>query len=161
MNVAQSVLAGLAGALLLDRLNVPAGALIGAMAGAAVLNLFGGLAAPVHPGLRFAAYAVIGWVLGQQLKRDTLSLLRQAALPITVIVVSLLAAGALIAIWLRGLGFDAATAYLAASPGGIAQMAVLSTEIGATGPVVITAHLIRITTVIITAPIIVRLLSQS
>lgn len=158
MVIARSILAAVAAALLFDRLRVPAGALFGAMVAAVALNLGGMAVAETPEWLRFASYAVLGWILGSQITRDTLVTLRAALVPVAVIVVSLLVAGALVAIGLRLAGIDAATAFLAASPGGISQMAAISVEIGANAPLVVTAHLVRVAVVIATAPFIVRLL---
>jgi membrane AbrB-like protein len=157
VDLARTILPALAGALLFERLKVPAGALIGAMVGVAAVNLMG-LGTVTAPGwLRFAALASIGWVLGQQFDTDTLRTVRSALLPTLLVVTALMGTGLLLA-WLLGLmGFDAPTAFLAASPGGISQMAIISAEVGADPVVVATVHLVRITAVLLSAPFLVRL----
>lgn len=160
MVVARSIAAALVGAFLFERLRVPAGALIGAMLGGAVLNLAGASVAPAPGWLRFVSFAVIGWLLGEQFTRDTIATLRTATVPILLVVGALLGAGALVAVVLRWLGLDPATAFLASSPGGISQMGAISAAIGANAPLVVAAHLIRVFTVVLTAPWIVRLLAK-
>ncbi len=161
MVLVRSLLAALFGAWVLERLEVPAGALIGAMLAATALNLSGWEAPPLPDWVRFGAFAAIGWLLGQQVTRDTLTSLRSAIVPIAVVVVSLLAAGGLVALALRLLGLDVGTAFLAASPGGISHMAALAADSGANATVVVTAHLVRVIAVVATAPFMLRWLTEA
>ena len=160
MIAVRSLLAALLGAWILERLEVPAGALIGAMVAGAAVNLVGLESQPLPDWARFGAFAAIGWLLGQQFTRDTVTTLKSAVVPIAIVVISLLVAGGLVAIGLRVWGLDAATAFLAASPGGISQMAALATDIGANAPLVVTAHLVRVIAVVSTAPFLVRWLTE-
>jgi hypothetical protein len=148
-------------AFALDRLNVPAGALIGAMAAAIFLNLSGAGTTPLPEWARFASFAAIGWVLGEGFTRDSLATLRSALVPVIVVVVTLVVTGVLLAYVLRWLGVDSATAFLSASPGGISQMAALSADTGANAPVVAVTHLVRIIAVISLAPLLFRLFGDS
>jgi membrane AbrB-like protein len=159
--VIRTIVAALAGGYLLERLHVPAGALIGAMIAVAALNLSGLDTYAVPEWARFLAFAGIGWALGQQFTRGSLATLRESFVPILAVVAGLLLAGGLIMLFLRATGLDPATAFLAAAPGGISQMAALSAAIGANASVVMTAHLVRIITVVITAPIVVKLLDSN
>ncbi len=161
MVAVRSLIAALVGAWVLDRLDVPAGPLIGAMLAGAAINLFGFEANPLPDWARFVAFAAIGWLLGQQFTRDTVVELRAAIVPVLVVVVSLLVAGALVAVVLHRIGLDVPTAFLAASPGGISQMAALAADSGANAPLVVTAHLVRVISVILTAPFLVRILTKT
>jgi membrane AbrB-like protein len=156
----RSLVAALLGAWILDRLEVPAGALIGAMLAGAAVNLSGFESRALPDWARFTAFAAIGWLLGQQFTRETISTLREAVVPVVIVVVSLLLAGGLVALLLRGFGLDVPTAFLAASPGGISQMAALAADAGANAPLVVAAHLVRVISVVITAPFIVRFLTK-
>jgi membrane AbrB-like protein len=156
----RSLVAALLGAWILERLEVPAGALIGAMLAGAAVNLAGFDARPLPDWARFAAFAAIGWLLGQQFTRETVATLRAAVVPVLIVVTSLLIAGGLVALLLRRFGLDAGTALLAASPGGISQMAALAADTGANAPLVVTAHLVRVISVVITAPFLVRFLTD-
>lgn len=161
MIVVRSLVAALAGSWLLERLEVPAGALIGAMVAGAAINLSGIESKPLPEWARFGAFAAIGWLLGQQFDRDTIATLTSAALPIAIVVVSLLLAGWVVSLGLHRMGLDPATSFLAASPGGVSQMAALAADAGANGPLVVTIHLIRVISVILTAPFLVRWLTKS
>lgn len=157
--ILRTLIAALVGGYLLERLNVPAGAMIGAMLGVAALNLSGLQVAAFPDWARFLSFVGIGWALGQQFTRDSLQILRDSFVVIVVVVVGLLIAGALLMLLLRLTGVDTATAFLAASPGGISQMGAISADVGAVVPVVMTTHLIRIFVVVLTAPIVVKILA--
>ncbi len=160
MEIARSLAVAVSVALLFERLGVPAGALIGAMVGVATIGLLGAPTVGSGNLLRFAAFVVIGWELGSQVTKETLESVRQAAVPILVVVGGLLIASGLLALLLRGAGLDPVTAFLAASPGGLSQMAALSTEFGANPVLVSVVHLIRIVTVLLTAPVVARLVGS-
>ena len=81
---------------------------------------------------------------------DALKELRRAFVPIVVTVVAFLVFG-LVAAWLlwRFTSIDSLTALLATAPGGIAQMGAFSVSAGANVPIVLTVHVLRITSVIV------------
>ena len=78
----RSLFAAAVGGSVFQRINVPAGALIGAMVGVAAVGLTGTATLGPGPVLRFAAFAIIGWDLGSQIDRSTLESVRSAAVPI-------------------------------------------------------------------------------
>ncbi|MGF1665505.1 MAG: AbrB family transcriptional regulator [Acidimicrobiia bacterium] len=160
MDLTRTLLAAVVVGFVFDRLGVPAGALIGAMLGVAAVNLVG--ATTVGPGrpLLFVAFVILGWELGSQVTRSTLEQVRGAAVPIGFVVIGLLVAAGLLAVVLHRAGLDPVTAFLASSPGGISQMAALSTELGGNAVVVSVVHLIRVLAVVLTAPIVARLLAS-
>lgn len=160
MEIARSLAIAVSVAFLFERLGVPAGALIGAMVGVATLGLAGAPTSGPGSLLRFGAFVVIGWELGSQVTKETLVSVRQAAMPMLVVVGGLLIASGLLALVLRRAGLDPVTAFLAASPGGLSQMAALSTEFGANAVLVSVVHLIRIITVLFAAPVIARLVGS-
>lgn len=156
MELVRSLVAATAVGLLFERLGIPAGSLIGAMVGVAAVNLAGYETVGSGSGLRIAAFVVIGWELGSQVTSETLETVRRAAGPIFVVVAGLLVASGVLTLILRLAGVDAVTAFLAASPGGLSQMVALSTEFGANAVIVSIVHLIRIITVVLTAPLVAR-----
>lgn len=158
MVIVRTVLAALVGAWIFERLEVPAGALIGAMVAVAAVNLFGSSTVPLPDWARFLSFAALGWLLGQAFTRETLLSLKESIVPVAIIVVSLLTATVLITLVLRTLGVDLATAFLASSPGGISQMGAIAADLGANAPVVVTAHLVRVITVVVFAPLVAKLL---
>jgi len=151
--------AALTGALLFEKLRIPAGALIGAMVAVAALRL-ADLPATDLPALgRFLAFAALGWAIGEGVTRDVLRTLVGAAVPVLATVLALVLFGAFVAWVLVRLGvLDPATAFLVASPGALSQMAAMSDAVGANTPVVVTVHVVRIVTIIALAPVVVRLL---
>lgn len=159
MEMVRTVSVVVVGAALLDRLGVPAGALIGGMLAVALVQLLGPGASGVPGIVRFAAFAVIGWDLGSGFGPDTVRLLRSAAVPVVAVVVGLLVAAAGVTYVLVRFGFDPVTAFLSASPGGISQMAALSSELGANGVLVATVHLARVVAVILISPLVARALA--
>lgn len=161
MALVWSLLAAAAGAWAGERLHIPAGALIGAMVGVAALKIASVPTWDIPAAGRFLVYAALGWMLGQTFTRDSLRVMASVWLPVvTVVVLFLLLAGALaFLLWRWGL-LDPVTAFLAAAPGAIAQIGVLSAETGAQVPVVLSVHLLRVTSVILLAPIVVRVLQD-
>lgn len=156
MFVVRTVVVVMVGAYVFERLRIPAGALIGAMVAAAALNLSSVDLPPLPDWVRFASFAAIGWLLGAQFTRDTLTNLRSSLAPIAVVVVTLVATGVVLALVLQRLGIDAPTAYLASTPAGISQMAAMSIDVGADAALVVSTHLVRVITVVTITPFIVR-----
>lgn len=159
MDLARTLLAALVGGFVFDRLRIPAGALIGSMVAVAAVNLAGSETVGAGPVLRFVAFAILGWEIGSQVTRETMTAVRTAIVPVLVVVVGLLAAGALFGWVLHRAGLDPVTAFLASSPGALSQMVALSTAFGANAVLVSVVHLIRILVVILAAPVVARLLA--
>lgn len=160
MSLLTTITAALAGAALFELLRVPAGALIGAMVAVTILNLAPSAAASELPTLaRFLAFAAVGWLIGQGITGDVLRSLVGNIRLIGITVVLLLVFGGLLALALVRLGLlDPATAFLATSPGGLAQMSALSAAVDADASVVATLHILRVVSVIAIAPLVLRFL---
>jgi membrane AbrB-like protein len=152
-----SMVLAVAAALLLDRLNFPAGALIGAMVVIAGFKL-SGAAVPDMPGVvRFAALVVIGWDLGTNFNQELLGAVARNLTPLVLVVGAFLVTGWALAwvLWRLGL-MDPATAVLATSPGGLVQMGALTSEMEANAALVVGFHLLRIVSVLLSAPLVSR-----
>jgi membrane AbrB-like protein len=153
MNVGSLLLtaaAAIAGAAVATLLHLPAAPLLGAMVGVALVNIFTSSAFDFGSAGRWIVYACLGWLLGIGVNAETLRQLKSAVVPIVVIVVAFLVFG-LVAAWVlwKFTSFDSLTALLATAPGGIAQMGALSAGAGANVPIVLTVHVLRITSVIV------------
>jgi membrane AbrB-like protein len=161
MNLAVSVGLALGAAYLLDWLNFPAGALIGAMAAIAALKLYGVEVTDVPGAVRFLALLVIGWDLGTKFNKDLLSAVTNNLLPLILVVAAFLVMGWVLAwiLWKLGL-MDPVTAVLATSPGGLVQMGALTSEMEANAALVVGFHLLRIVTVLLSVPLISRLAAR-
>ena len=141
--------AAVVGAGIATLLHLPAAPLLGAMVGVAVVNIATTSAFAIAPAGRWVVYVCVGWLLGMSVNRETLNQLRRCV-PIVVTVVAFLIFG-LVAAWLlwRFTSIDSLTALLATAPGGIAQMGAFSASAGANVPIVLTVHVLRITSVIV------------
>lgn len=156
-----SLVAALAGAALFTVLRIPAGALIGSMVGVAVVTLSPLETASLPRWTQLVAFTILGWLIGQGITRSVAQALVSRLGLISLLVVTLLLIGGLlaaVAVWLDVL--DPATAFLATSPGGLSQMVALSTAIGANVTVVATVHTMRVITVILLAPVVTRFLPE-
>jgi uncharacterized protein len=160
MTLAVSLVLALGAALVLDRFNFPAGALIGAMVVIAGLKLSGTSVTEIPSWVRFAALLVIGWDLGTKFSKELLAGLSNNLVPLVLVVAAFLVMGWGLAwvLWRWGL-MDPATAVLATSPGGLVQMGALTADIEANTALVVGFHLLRIVTVLLSAPLVSRLAS--
>ena len=142
--------AAIVGAAIATLLHLPAAPLLGAMVGVAVVNLATTSAFPIASAGRWVVYVCMGWLLGMSVNRETLGQLLSSLVPIVVTVVAFLIFG-LVAAWVlwRFTSIDSLTALLATAPGGIAQMGAMSATAGANVPIVLTVHVLRITSVIV------------
>lgn len=151
--------AGTVGTGLARLVRVPAGALLGPMVVAIVLNLAGLTAGATPPELLVeAAYAVIGWQAGARFTRESLR---------TVLGMLPLAAGLILGIIgvCAGLGLllsrltgaSLLEGYLATTPGGV--YAVLATAISAGGDItfVVAVQVLRVIVMLLVAPALARL----
>ena len=158
LNLVAYVLAGLGGGMLALRSGIPAAALAGALLGAGLVSMSGRLEPAQWPsGTRTLLEIAIGTVIGTSLTAAALSDLRQLWRPAVVITVSLVLTGLVVGIGCsRLLGVDPVVALLGAAPGGISGMSLVGTEFGV-GAAVASLHAVRLITVLLVLPIIVRL----
>lgn len=156
-----SLAAAVGAALLLDRLNFPAGALIGAMVAIATIKLLGHEVPNLPSAVKIAAFIVIGWDLGARFDKQLLSTVSNNIGPLVLVVACFLVTGWVMAwmLWRFGV-MDPVTAVLSTSPGGLVQMGALTSETEANAALVVGFHLLRIVAVLLSAPIISRLASN-
>ncbi|WP_024444411.1 AbrB family transcriptional regulator [Mycolicibacterium iranicum] len=142
--------AAVAGAAVATLLHLPAAPLLGAMVGVALVNILHSSVFEIPSAGKWIVYVLIGWLLGATVSRETLSQFKSAAVPIVVTVVAFLVFGLVAAVLLwKFANLDSITALLATAPGGIAQMGAMSATAGANVPIVLTIHVLRITSVIV------------
>jgi uncharacterized protein len=156
-----AIAAAVAASVLLDWVNFPAGALIGAMVAVAAFKLSGAALPGVPTVLRFAALVVIGWDLGSKFNKELLSTVSGYILPLVGVVAVFLIVSWLLAwiLWKVGV-MDPVTAVLSTSPGGLVQMGALTSELEANTALVIGFHLLRIVSVLLTVPIVSQFASR-
>jgi len=150
---------GLFGGLAL-KTGIPAAPLAGALIGASLLSISGKIDVANWPsGTRTLLEIGIGTVIGTGLTRDSLMDLQNLWKPAILITFTLVTTGLAIGLWTsRILKIDVITTILGAAPGGISGMSLVGSEYGV-GAAVATLHAVRLITVLLILPLIVKLLN--
>lgn len=132
-----------AGGLLLYRLHIPSGAMLGALVAVAILNTATGEAV-FYDGLKIVLQIVSGAMIGGKISRQDLRSMRTLLKPAVILVLSMmvlnLSFGGMIHSW--G-GLDIPTALFATTPGGVADMALIAEDLQADTAVVAILQLCR------------------
>ena len=140
--------------------GIPAAPLAGALIGASIVSIRGKL--PVSDwqnGTRTLLEIFIGTVIGTTLTKDSISDLQVLWKPAILITFTLVLTGLAIGLWTsRLLNIDIITTILGAAPGGISGMSLVGSEYGV-GAAVATLHAVRLITVLLILPLIVKLLN--
>jgi membrane AbrB-like protein len=104
-----------------------------------------------------AAYLIMGSQIGGRFHPSTVALIRDVILPVIGTTVLLLAASLALA-WIvtREMKISFASAYLAATPGGLDSVAAVATELRIDTTIVVSMHLVRLLCVLIAGPWLVR-----
>ncbi len=151
-----TLLIAAAGGILGYKLKLPAGAMIGAMVAVGAYNIFNNQAY-IPPQFRLGIQIAAGAMIGLQINREILSGLKMLLVP------SLIMVGAVIAVcFIAGFlmhkftGLDLTTALFASAPGGMTEMSLAADSLGANAPQVAVLQLIRLLSVIIFLPFLVR-----
>lgn len=159
---ARTFVPGLAGGVFAGALGaispVPAGALVGALCGSAVVALWRDLSVPL-PGLKVVVQALGGAAIGLRVGEDFLSGLADWAAAGAIIVGVQICLWPLVYLMLRRLfGYEAPTALLSSAPGGMSEILSSAPDAGADPTVVAFGHLVRVTAVIVVIPYVFLLL---
>ena len=103
----------------------------------------------------------IGTVIGTGLTRASLEQLQLLWKPAVLITLALVLTGLVVGLWTsRLLGIDPVVALLGAAPGGISGMSLVGAEFGV-GAAVAALHAVRLITVLLVLPLVVRLIVPS
>ncbi len=142
------------------RLKLPAGALVGAVIGTVMVNLLFERAF-FYADLRVAIQLVSGAMIGSRIgKKDFLSL-RTIIFPTLFMLVGMAGFNLLFGTLMHRVGgLDVATALFASAPGGMADMALISAELGAEPAYVGILQMFRILVIILTMPPVFKKLLQ-
>lgn len=154
------VLAGTVFGLLALKTGLPAAPLAGALIGAAVVSMSGRVEVAEWPsGTRTALQIGIGTVIGTGLTRASLDQLQNLWRPAVLITVTLVLTGIAIGLWTsRLLGVDPLITLLGAAPGGISGMSLVGADYGV-GAAVAALHAVRLVTVLLVLPLVVKVLA--
>ena len=150
---------GIFGALAI-KTGIPAAPLAGALIGASILSISGKVSLAEWPvGTRTLLEIGIGTVIGTSLTKNSLIELQTLWKPAILITFTLVFTGLAIGLWTsRLLHIDVITTILGAAPGGISGMSLVGSEYGV-GPAVASLHAVRLITVLLLLPMIVKLLN--
>ena len=140
--------------------GIPAAPLAGALLGAGLVSMSGKMELAQWPsGTRTVLEIGIGTVIGTGLTRASLDQLQALWRPALLITLTLVLTGVVIGLWSsRLLGIDPVVALLGAAPGGISGMSLVGAEFGV-GAAVAALHAVRLITVLLVLPLVVRLLT--
>ena len=156
MRVIAALALGTVGGVLFARLGVPLPWLLGALATTTAASL-AGVRLAVPAGLRSPMIALLGVMLGGAFTPERMAgaaawLPSLAALPFYVVIV-----GGLILLYLRKMSdFDRATAFFAATPGGMSEMIALSDQLGGDQRRVSLVHGTRLLFIVFSIPFLAR-----
>ncbi len=142
--------------------GIPAAPLAGALLGAGIVSMSGQLEPATWPaGTRTVLEIGIGTVIGTGLTRASLEQLQLLWKPAVLITLALVLTGLVVGLWTsRLLGIDPVVALLGAAPGGISGMSLVGAEFGV-GAAVAALHAVRLITVLLVLPLVVRLIVPS
>ncbi|MFQ6018624.1 MAG: AbrB family transcriptional regulator [Kiloniellaceae bacterium] len=149
---------GTAGGWLANLLQLPLAWMIGAMTATTVAAVLGApIAMPTV--FRSAMVTVLGVMLGSGFSPEILSRIADWALSLAMLALYAAAAGAAGFVYFRRLcGYDPATAYFSAMPGGFAEMILAGSELGGDGRIISLTHASRVLLVVLALPFAVQAL---
>lgn len=136
-------LVGLIGALILFKLKVTGGLMIGSLVAVALFNIFTGLAYFPLPAKIFAQI-ISGAFIGMQVNRKNVSDLKKMVKPTVFLLGGLLIINIILGFIIYALSdCDLMTALFAAVPGGVADISIISHDMGADTSIVAVFQLFR------------------
>lgn len=138
-----TVAAALGIGLLLFKLKVPGGMLVGAILGAAALNIATGRAF-IYPQTRIAAQALTGAYIGCMMTREDVRHLPRLIRPYLVVLSSLLVLNlGMAAVFFWTTDLDLLTCLFCAAPGGMSDTPLIAMDMGADSSVVAVMQFVR------------------
>jgi len=152
---------GLLGGLLGAKLKIPAGVLIGAMLAIICFKIFVKVQWEIPKSFAFVLQVFVGIGVGAAFQPELVQVMKKIALPVIISCVILMGTGVILAIIFTRLGLvDFGTAYLGTSPGAMSAMVVLALQSQTQPMLVVCFHFIRVVFVILTTPLIFKLISS-
>lgn len=148
------------GGLIGLKLKIPAGTLIGSMIFVAVFNISTGNG-EISRYIKIMAQIALGAVIGLNFTMDAIIGLKKLIVPAFILIISLMVFCVGLGILISKLsGLDLKTALFSCAPGGLTDMAIIAEAYGAIVPSVVLFHLMRVITVIIILPFVIKYLSN-
>ena len=160
INLIYYLIAGTIFGVLALKTGIPAAPLAGALIGASILSISGRIDVAQWPsGTRTLLEIGIGTVIGTSLTKDAIVELQNLWKPAILITFTLVSTGLVVGLWTsRLLKVDIITTILGAAPGGISGMSLVGSEY-VVGPAVATLHAVRLITVLLILPLVVKILN--
>jgi membrane AbrB-like protein len=153
-DMAIMLVAGAAGSLLLARLGVPGGRLVGAMLGSGVLHLLGWVSGRLDPTLMVAAFVMTGTVIGSRFAGTSPALLLHTVRPACIgTAIAVLLSFGFALLCQRLLGFPFAEIWLAYAPGGVEAMTVMAFALDLDPSYVSAHHVVRLMALTLLSPL--------
>jgi membrane AbrB-like protein len=147
-----------AGALVFNKLKIPAGIMIGALTFVAIFNITTGQA-DFPPYLKTMSQILTGTFIGMSIRGDVVRMLKTLIIPALAIVGCLMASGIAIGFLVYTItDYDLVTCLLATAPGGIVDMTLVGMDMGADTSVMAVFHLVRLVGVICIWPPLSRII---
>ena len=152
--------AGLIGGLLFNALDIPSGAMIGAMLGAMVLT-FSGHQVVLPKNFRNVTQTFSGAIIGSGMGMAEVLGLRQVALPAVILVLALACINLIVGFSVSRFGkLGLTTSLFASAPGGVSDMSIIAAELGADPAKVAAMQTLRMIVVVALFPTLTDLVAQ-
>jgi len=146
--------------LLLMKLKVPSGLMIGAMLAVASFNVITNMAY-MHPYAKLAAQMIAGAFIACSITKEELLLMRHAVKPALIMVTGLFIINIFIAFGIRyTTGLDWVTCFFCAVPGGVSDMPIIAGELGGNAANVAVCQFARILASLAVFPSLVMLFTK-
>ncbi len=143
MPIIYTLLAAAAAGLILNRLRVPGGMMVGAVIGACTLNLTLGNA-QMPSFFKTAAQIVAGAFVGAGVSRGELGEMRKALKPAVIVILGLLVLNVLSGLVIHRISsIGLLTALLCTTPGGISDIPIVAADMGADASKVLVMQFVR------------------
>ncbi|MBO3444337.1 AbrB family transcriptional regulator [Clostridium sp. CCUG 7971] len=151
-----TILVGVIGAFIAKKLKVPAGAMVGSMVFVGIFNVITG-AAYVENSTRFFVQVIAGAFIGIDMDKEKLMEIKNLIKPAIVMIIGLLILNILVGIFIyKTTSLDLLSSLFAAVPGGMADMSIISSEMGADTSMVAVFQLARLISVISIFPTLIK-----
>lgn len=149
-------LVGSIGAFTATKLKVPAPFMVGSMIFVGVFNAFTG-AAYVYSWSRFLVQVIAGGFIGMSMDKEKFKTFKTMLMPAIVMMLGLLSLNIMVGFFLyKTTSLDLLSALFAAVPGGMSDMSIISSEMGADTSTVAIFQLARLIGVISLFPFLIR-----
>jgi len=152
LRLTKALAIGTVGGAVFFALNMPLAWMMGAMVLTTIAAL-SGLALHVPGRLRSVMVAILGVLLGSTFTPDALQKVAEWPITLSALVLYLVVVTGMLYVYFRRvMGFEPATAYFAATPGGLNEMVLVGRAMGGDDRAIALVHAARILLVVLTLP---------